>query len=68
MKLSDAVALTDYVWACACVGRQNRQPLCPCRMTWREIDELKRAAHIVARQLDDLRRRRATTDSTGKAS
>lgn len=58
----DAMTLGDTLAAriaCACIGGPPGAPggACFCRLSWAQTERLHRAAHIVARLIDDASRR-----------
>jgi hypothetical protein len=70
MTLEQAVWLLrpDNARACACFGPSRGESLCPCALGVREARQLKRAAHIVARLLDDARRLPGAGTEKGSAA
>ena len=61
MTLGEATEVLASTWACACVGRPPGAPLnspCYCQLAVAEAEQLRRAAHIVARLLADAGRGR----------
>jgi hypothetical protein len=62
MTLGEAMAvIRAEPWGCACVGGPRGAPAgaCFCRLSWAQTERLHRAAHIVARLIDDASRRPA---------
>lgn len=53
--------LSNPSWACACCGPPIPSPHgtpCFCRLAFGQAEQLHRAAHIVARLIDDASRRK----------
>ena len=67
MALDDATELLrgDGV-ACACTGIAPGDSLCGCQLVVARARQLRRGAHIVARQLADLRDRRGNAGQLGR--
>lgn len=55
MTLGEAHARLNAEWACACVGGPPGSPggACFCRLSYHHAQQLHRAAHIVAKLIDD---------------